>query len=203
MSHGPKRTGMGLSSLLLLCLLTACDQEQMANQPKYETFEAAPQWPDDQAARDPVAGTVARDERIDPRVPEEMPMPLTQELLERGQERFEIYCSPCHGLTGYGNGMVVQRGFPSPPSFHSERLRQAPLRHFYDVISDGYGVMYSYADRVAPKDRWAIAAYIQALQLSQYARVSDLTPEQRARLDPVSQSEAAKSREPSAREGAQ
>ena len=167
----------------LAMLLTACDQEPMANQPKYETYEAAPEWPDDQSAREPVAGTVPRDAPIELSVPESLPLPLTRELLERGQERFEIFCAPCHGRVGYGNGMIVQRGFPSPPSFHNDRLRNAPLRHFFDVITDGYGVMYSYADRVPPADRWAIAAYIQALQLSQYARLEDLTEEQRAKLD--------------------
>ncbi|GAB2783464.1 cytochrome c [Halomonas shantousis] len=168
---------------LLALLLAACDQQQMTDQPKYETYEAAPTWPDDQAARHPVAGTVARDESIDTSVPEELPMPLTQPLLQRGQERFNIYCSPCHSRVGDGQGMIVQRGFPAPPSFHTDRLRNAPLRHFYDVITDGYGVMYSYADRVAPQDRWAIAAYIKALQLSQYARPEDLTPVQRRELE--------------------
>lgn len=181
--------------MLLTLGLAACDQEKMANQPKYETLEAAPRWPNDQAAREGVAGAVARGEPIDPKVPETLPMALTQDLLERGQARFDIYCSPCHGRDGAGGGMIVQRGFPAPPSLHIDRLRHAPLRHFYTVISDGYGVMYSYADRVAPSDRWAIAAYIQALQLSQYARVDDLTVEQRTRLE----------REPAghAREGAQ
>lgn len=168
---------------LMMALLSACDQQQMTDQPKLETFEAASRWPDNQAARHPVTGTVARDEPVDLSVPESLPMPLTHELLERGQEHFNIYCSPCHGRVGYGDGMIVQRGFPRPPSFHTDRLRHAPLRHFYDVISDGYGVMYSYADRVAPQDRWAIAAYIQALQISQYARVDDLTVEQRSSLD--------------------
>ncbi|MEC9483441.1 MAG: cytochrome c, partial [Halomonas sp.] len=124
----------------------------------------------------------ALDEPVDPSVPETLPMPLTRKLLEHGQERFNVFCSPCHGRTGYGNGMVVQRGFPSPPSFHIERLREAPLRHFYAVITDGFGVMYSYADRVPLEERWAIAAYIQALQLSQYAEVDDLTPRLMAKL---------------------
>lgn len=163
--------------------LPGCDQEPMTNQPKFETYEAAPRWPDNQSARQPVAGTVPRDAPVELAMSNNLPMPLTRELLERGQAQFNIYCSPCHARTGYGNGMIVQRGFPAPPSFHTDRLRNAPLRHFYDVITDGYGVMYSYADRVPPQDRWAIAAYIQALQLSQYARLDDLTEEQRAQLD--------------------
>jgi mono/diheme cytochrome c family protein len=100
--------------------------------------------------------------------------PLTLALLERGQQRYRIYCTPCHSELGDGNGMVVQRGFPHPPSYHSDRLRQATTQHFYDVITHGYGAMYSFAGRVAPDDRWAIAAYIRALQLSQQASAADI-----------------------------
>ncbi len=170
--------------LPLLLALAACDQPQMEDQPKYETYEAAPGWPGQQAARQPPAGTVARGDALAPPA-QTLPLPLTGALLERGRERYEIFCTPCHGRAGYGEGMVVQRGFPKPPSYHSERLRNASLRHVYDVITDGYGVMYAYADRVAPADRWAIAVYIRALQLSQNARVDDLTPDQRARLERV------------------
>jgi mono/diheme cytochrome c family protein len=94
--------------------------------------------------------------------------PLTLALIQRGQQRFRIDCTPCHSELGDGHGMVVQRGFPAPPSYHIDRLRQAPTQHFYDVITHGYGAMYSFAGRVAPADRWAIAAYIRALQLSQH-----------------------------------
>lgn len=100
-----------------------------------------------------------------------MPYPVTMALLRRGQERFAIYCTPCHGMLGDGDGMVVRRGFPRPPSYHIERLRTAPDRHLYEVIRDGYGVMYPFADRVAPPDRWAIVAYVRALQLSEDARL--------------------------------
>ena len=100
-------------------------------------------------------------------------MPVTRDLLRRGEERFNIYCAVCHGATGSGDGMIVQRGFPQPSSFHDDRLRQAPVGHFVDVISRGYGVMYSYASRVRPDERWAIAAYIRALQLSQHAAPAD------------------------------
>jgi mono/diheme cytochrome c family protein len=100
------------------------------------------------------------------------PYPVTMQLLERGRERFDIYCAPCHSPVGDGDGMVARRGFPHPPSYHIARLRQAPDRHFYDVMTNGYGIMYSYADRVAPDDRWAIVAYIRALQRSQGAQVS-------------------------------
>jgi mono/diheme cytochrome c family protein len=108
--------------------------------------------------------------------------PMTMALLQRGQERFHIYCTPCHSELGDGHGMIVQRGFPAPPSYHIQRLRDAPVQHFYDVITNGYGAMYSFAYRVQPADRWAIAAYIRALQRSQNAQVADLTPEQKAAL---------------------
>jgi mono/diheme cytochrome c family protein len=112
----------------------------------------------------------------------QLPLQLTPDLLARGRERFEIYCAVCHGAIGDGRGEVVRRGFPAPPSYHSERLRQAPIGHFYDVISNGYGVMYPYASQIEPNDRWAIAAYIRALQLSQNAPVNVLTPADRQAL---------------------
>lgn len=114
---------------------------------------------------------------------ETFPFPITRAVLERGRERFDIYCSPCHGRTGEGNGMIVQRGFPPPPSYHIDRLRQAPVGHFYDVITHGYGIMYSYAARVDPADRWAIAAYIRALQKSQSATLAELPLDDRAKLE--------------------
>lgn len=153
----------------------------MADQPKYETYEAAPAWPGRQAARHPPAGTVARDVALQPR-PDRIPVTVDRALLGRGQHRFNTFCEPCHGRTGEADGMVVQRGFPPPPSLHEQRLREAPLWHFYDVISDGYGVMYAYGDRVKPADRWAIAAYIRALQAARHTPVDSLDAAQRARL---------------------
>lgn len=153
----------------------ACDD--MANQPKRLPFELpfgehAGQWP-----ALPPAGTVARDEQ-----PELGPPPLTMALLQRGEERFEIYCAPCHGATGDGHGRIVQRGFPAPPSYDIARLREAPNQHFYDVMTQGYGVMFPYAQRVAPEDRWAITAYIRALQASDNAQLADVPEEQRRAL---------------------
>lgn len=111
------------------------------------------------------------------------PLPITPALLARGRERFNIYCAPCHSVTGDGDGMIARRGFPSPPSYHTDSLRNAPDSHFYQVISNGYGVMYPYADRVAPQDRWAIIAYIRVLQLSQHAPASMLEPQDLEKLE--------------------
>ena len=157
--------------------IVACDN--MANQPKRLPFElpgskqAEPNWP-----AMPPAGIIARDD-----LPLPVPAPpLTLTLLERGRERFDIACAPCHGRTGDGRGMIVERGFPMPPPFHSDRLRAAPVQHFYDVVTRGYGAMFPYAERVAPRDRWAIAAYIRALQASQNARLADVPAAQRQQL---------------------
>jgi mono/diheme cytochrome c family protein len=169
-----KRTIPIVVLVLIVSGLAACDK--MANQPKQLPYEISPgqtSSPD----IEPPAGIVARDEQPPP-----APPPITLALLQRGQQRFNIYCSPCHGKTGDGRGMIVERGFPPPPSYMSDRLLDAPAQHFYDVITNGYGIMFSYADRVAPADRWAIAAYIRALQASQHAAVADLSPAESAKL---------------------
>jgi mono/diheme cytochrome c family protein len=162
-----------LASLVLM--LVACDN--MANQPKRLPYEAYRGEEGGAAHRLPPAGTVARDDAPAPKPP-----PVTPALLARGQQRFNIYCAPCHDRVGDGNGMIVQRGFPRPPSYHIDRLRQAPSQHFYDVITNGYGAMYSYAARVAPADRWAIVAYIRALQASQDATLAQLPEDERSAL---------------------
>lgn len=161
--------------------VVACDN--MANQPKRLPFELPPEkaagtqpggeanWP-----ALPPPGTVARDDAP-------VPVPaLTAALLARGRERFDIYCAPCHGRSGDGRGMIVERGFPAPPSYHTDRLRAAPAQHFYDVMTNGYGAMFPYAERVMPRDRWAIAAYIRALQASGNARLADVPPDKRQAL---------------------
>lgn len=161
-----------LPGMLVPLLLTGCEQD-MADQPKYEPLEAAAIFPNDQSARPLVEGTVARDTVIEPR-PARSPLPMTEAVLKRGRERYDIYCAPCHGRSGDGEGMIPERGFPRPPSYHTDRLRNAPDSHYYDVITNGFGVMFSYANRVAPEDRWAIVAYIRALQLSQHATSDDV-----------------------------
>ena len=110
------------------------------------------------------------------------PFPVTKAVIDRGHERFDIYCAACHDRVGNGNGMIVQRGFPRPPSYHSARLREAPVGHFFDVMTNGFGMMYPYADRITPRDRWAIIAYIRVLQRSQNARLADVPPEKRKEL---------------------
>lgn len=110
------------------------------------------------------------------------PFPVTQKVLDRGKERFDIYCAPCHGRTGEGDGMVVRRGFSKPPSYHMARLREAPVGHYFDVITNGYGAMYPFAGKVEPEDRWAITAYIRVLQLSQNAEVSDVPADEQDKI---------------------
>lgn len=144
--------------------LAGCDQS-MTQQKKYNPLARADIWADGTSARPLPADTVARGDGARAEALSQRP-PLTAALLSRGQERYGIYCSPCHGLAGMGDGMIVQRGFPPPPSFESPRLRAATAEHVVDVITNGYGVMYSYAARVEPADRWAIAAYVRALQVA-------------------------------------
>lgn len=161
--------------------LNGCEKwmHNMYDQSKYETFETSRLWQDGSSARNMPAGTIAQED-VDP--PQRMPE-LTQAFMEHGRNRFNIYCAPCHSIAGDGEGMVPSRGFPNPPSFHSERLRAMPDQHFYDVITNGYGVMYSYAARVPPMDRWAIIAYIRALQLSRHASLDDVPLAQRQPLE--------------------
>ena len=169
--------------LLLLAggaVLAACND--MGRQPRYDHYEPSSLFSDGKALQAPPDGTVARDDPASEAALSEQP-PMTATLLERGRERFTIICTPCHDAAGTGHGTVPSRGFPTPPSFHIARLRDAPSRYFVDVITQGHGVMYSYADRVAPADRWAIAAYIRALQLSQSAPVAFLDDADRKALD--------------------
>jgi mono/diheme cytochrome c family protein len=160
-------------------VLAACDD--MNHQPRYDSYEKSSLFADGKALQAPPDGTVARDDPGDVSALANRPA-MTIDLLKRGQDRFGIYCSPCHDAAGYGNGTVPARGFPHPPSFHIDRLRNAPSRYFVDVMTNGHGVMYSYADRVSPSDRWAIAAYIRALQFSQNAAASSLPQQDQDKL---------------------
>jgi mono/diheme cytochrome c family protein len=143
-------------------------------------------------SRVPVEGTIARGTLQDDAAfftgkeagaeASALPFALTAEVLDRGEQRFNIYCTPCHGLSGQGDGMIVRRGYRQPPSFHVDRLQSAPLGHFYDVMTNGFGAMPDYRAQIASRDRWAIAAYVRALQLSQHAAAADIPAEERQKL---------------------
>ncbi len=166
--------------LLGLLALAGCKREDMYTQDKSYTWDRSAFFAKHQSMQKPVPGTVARAEL---NLPVPQPAGITPAMLARGHERFNIFCAPCHGRSGDGQGMIVQRGFPEPPSFHSARLRKAKAQLFYDTITHGHGVMYSYADRVPPADRWAVIAYIRALQISQDAQVASLSAEDKTRLE--------------------
>jgi mono/diheme cytochrome c family protein len=175
------------------CAFLAACRQDMHDTPRYEPLEASTFFADGRGSRMLVANTVARgtlreDEhlyqgKIDGALTDTFPMPVTADVMARGRERFNVFCAPCHGRTGQGNGMVVQRGFRAPPSFHDERLRTAPVGYFFDVQTNGFGAMSDYAAQVPVADRWAIAAFIRALQFSQRATVADVPAERRAELD--------------------
>ena len=166
----------------------------MHDQPKYIPLRQSSFFADQRSARPLVAGTVPRGQlRDDPLLytgkingadATVFPFPIDDKVMARGHERFDIFCSPCHGRTGQGDGMVVRRGYRHPPTYHQDRLRDAPVGHFFDVMTNGFGAMPDYAAQVSPEDRWAIAAYIRALQLSEHASMNDLPPEERAKVKP-------------------
>ena len=180
-----------LAALLAGALLAGCRQD-MHDQPRYDPLEKSAFFPDGRTARPRIEGTVARGEltedehlhfgTVDGAPAETYPFELTAEVLERGRERYDIFCSPCHDRVGAGNGMIVQRGLKRPSSFHVDRLRSSPPGYFFDVITNGFGVMYDYSDRIPARDRWAIAAYIEALQLSQNATLEDVPESERLSL---------------------
>ena len=191
----PSRTYQACARLALVALVVvgalACRLD-MHEQPKYKTDDGSKFFQDGRANRPEVPDTVARghmrtDEllytgHVNGVAVDQFPSPVTRQRLDRGRERFNIYCSPCHDYTGRGRGMIVQRGFPPPPSYHLDRLRDAPAGHFFEVITTGFGAMYSFRDRITPEDRWAIVAYIRALQLSQHATMDDVPASERPQL---------------------
>lgn len=182
----------------LLAAAAGCRQD-MHNQPKAIPLRESMFFKNGSSARPLVDDTVARGTLQDDTAfftgktngveVDALPFPLTQDALDRGEQRFNIYCSPCHDITGSGHGMIVRRGFKQPPSYHIDRLRQAPIGHFYDVMTNGFGAMPDYRAQIVPRDRWAIAAYVRALQLSQHASAADIPPEDRQKLSqsPASQ----------------
>jgi hypothetical protein len=184
-----------LSMLMAMMLLggTGCEiRKAMYDQPKYRPLQKSEFFADARASRPLVAGTVARDHlnedahlytgKVGDQLVDTFPFPVTREVLVRGQERFNVFCAPCHDRAGTGNGMVVQRGFKKPVSFHDPRLRTSPPGYFFNNITMGFGQMPSYAAQIPVRDRWAITAYIRALQLSQNATVDDVPEDQRAAL---------------------
>jgi hypothetical protein len=171
--------------IVALCLLAAAGcRQDMHNQPKYRPLRSTAFFADGASARPLVEGTVARgalDEdaafftgKVGNTPVKELPFPVDEPVLSRGQNRYNIFCTPCHDATGSGRGMVVQRGYRQPPSFHDERLRIADAGYFFDVMTNGFGVMPDYRAQLAPRDRWAIVAYVRALQLSQHATKADI-----------------------------
>lgn len=196
MARGPwpvaRRGATPCSALLFIALSVAGCRQDMHDQPKYKPLRASDFFIDGRSERPLVAGTVARgflrdDDhlytgKVDGQDVTTFPFAIDERIMRRGRERFDIYCSPCHGRVGDGEGMIVKRGYRRPPSFHEDRLRQAPIGHFFDVMSNGFGAMPDYVGQIAVEDRWAIIAYIRALQLSQRAAAADVPPDERARL---------------------
>lgn len=176
-----------------LCLLLASGCDNMRDNSKLKPYEKSDFFADGSSSRPLVTGTLPQGSleeddhlyrgKVDNQFVETFPFPVNEQILARGRERYNIYCIVCHGPLGYGNGMVVQRGFKQPTSFHEERLRTAPAGYFFNVISQGFGVMSSYAADIKAEDRWAIIAYIRTLQLSQNTPLSSLSPEERTKLE--------------------
>jgi mono/diheme cytochrome c family protein len=193
------RRGTSSVTVCLCVLVAAACRQDMHDQPKYKPLRESDFFADKRASRPLVAGTVARGSlredallytgKLESGMPtSELPMPVTPELLARGREQFQTYCTPCHGRTGAGDGMIVQRGFKRPSSFHINRLRMMPVGYLYDVITNGFGAMSDYSAQVTVKDRWAIAAYVRVLQLSQYAPLDVVPAASRATLESAAES---------------
>jgi mono/diheme cytochrome c family protein len=190
---------VGVAACLLATLALAGCRQDMHQAPRYDPLERSEFFADQRSARPMIPGTVARGFlREDARYytgrdgnvfVQRMPLEATLELVQRGQERYNVFCAPCHARTGEGDGPIVQRGMKQPPSFHSERLRQQPDGYFYDVITNGFGAMQDYASQIAPADRWAVVAYLRALQLSRSTTVDDVPEAERERLEGVAPAE--------------
>jgi mono/diheme cytochrome c family protein len=175
------------SASLLLAGCGGTLRQDMANQPRQNPLSPSEFFQDGRSARPipdntVIRGSVAEDELFIPKDSNAFPLPLTQDLLERGEDRFKIFCSPCHGLQGDGYGMVVLRGMKHPPTYHQDRLRNVPVGYLFDVVTNGFGAMNGYSAQIAPRDRWAVVAYVRALQLSRNAHAADLPAKLRDRL---------------------
>lgn len=190
---GVRGWGAMLPALFVGLLALAGCRQDMHDQPKYIPLRPSDFFGDGRSARPLIEGTVARghlDDDVafqtgkgpDGKFIDTFPFPVTKDVIERGQQRFNVYCTPCHDRLGNGSGMIVRRGYRKPPSYHIDRLRQAANGYIYDVISNGFGAMPDYAAQIQPRDRWAIVAYVRALQLSQNASLNDVPPEGRAQL---------------------
>jgi hypothetical protein len=189
---GEMRRFFYCSLLLAACFALSACRQQMAEQPRYDPLESSEFFADGQSARSPVENTVARGELRDDehfyagqsagKPAATFPFPITLQVLQRGRERYGIFCSPCHGLTGSGDGMIPRRGFTHAGNFHTQRLREAPPGYFFQVITQGFAAMPNYRSQIPPGDRWAIIAYVRALQLSHNATIDDVPPEQRSQL---------------------
>lgn len=188
-----RRPAALLGAVLLLIGSAGCELRQaMYDQEKYEPLEASAFFADGMSFRPQVDGTVAQGQlmldehfyqgKVQGQLAATLPVKVDRQLLERGRARYDIFCAPCHDKTGAGNGMIVQRGLKQPPTFHQQRLREVPVGYFYDVITNGFGVMYSYASRIPVADRWAIVAYIKVLQLSQNLEFDQLPAEDQRQL---------------------
>jgi len=184
----------GCLALCLLVITTGCTMN-MRDQPRRDPLQTSRFFPDNRAARPLVENTIARGYLVsedphfytgiteDGEIAPTYPFEITRDVLKHGQERYTIYCSPCHGITGDGNGMIVQRGMKQPNSFHTETIKSQPPGYYFNAITNGFGTMYSYASRIPPEDRWAITAYIQTLQLSQSATEADVPADKKEELE--------------------
>lgn len=187
------RQAGALPALMFVAALAAGCRQDMHNAPRIEAYESNAFFPDARGSRTPPAGTVARgwlrdDDalytgKVNGQFVEAFPFAIAHDDLTRGQQRFNIYCSPCHGRLGDGQGMVVQRGLRQAASYHNDRLRQEKIGYFFDVITNGFGAMQGYAEQVPVRDRWLIVAYVRALQFSQNAKIDDVPAEKRAELE--------------------
>jgi mono/diheme cytochrome c family protein len=178
--------------LIFLCVSATGCRQDMHDQPKYIPLRESTFFGDARSARPLVPDTVARGQLREDTLlytgkangadATMFPFRVDANVMTRGRQRFEIFCSPCHGRTGMGDGMVVRRGYRRPPSYHDDRLRAAPVGHFFDVMTNGFGAMPDYAEQIGVRDRWAIAAYIRALQLSEHATIADVPAAERGKL---------------------